>query len=84
MLLYVHFCSEHHRKWACICLSIFFHTGVPALVGQLKLEITISFNTLIFSFGHSTSSETTDHLTTTLVRGTSLRLYMNSTCALYY
>ncbi|XP_062874311.1 Fanconi anemia group G protein [Trichomycterus rosablanca] len=42
--------------------------GVPALTEQLQLEITISFNTLIFSLGYSTSNETTCHLTNTLVR----------------
>ncbi|XP_017307486.1 Fanconi anemia group G protein isoform X1 [Ictalurus punctatus] len=42
--------------------------GVPAQIGHLKLEITVTYNTLLFSLSCGTPNETKDCITNILIR----------------
>lgn len=44
-------------------------TGLPAQTGHLKLELTVTYNTLLFSLSCGTPEETNDCINDILIRG---------------
>lgn len=63
------------------------YTGIPAATERLKLEMTVSYNTFLFSLGFSNPSEIEESLSHTLLRGKQsivLFYYYGFICSMFY